>query len=136
LGKDGIGTNLRIIIVMIMEKTRMTQKNEKRDRHEIMKSQANHDIEILDPVQKASPFLSFHYSYKEISSIGGNTHIRSKEKSFENGKLKSEEFEGTLPGNVYANMAGEMQKHFFNQISSFMKPFSMLLPFGSRDKDR
>jgi hypothetical protein len=108
----------------------------KKDKHGIVRDQANHDIEILDPVQKASPFLSFHYSYKEISSIGGNTHIRSKEKSFENGKLKSEEFEGTLPGNVYANMAGEMQKLFFNQVTALMKPFSMLLPFGLRDKDK
>jgi hypothetical protein len=33
-------------------------------------------------------------------------------------------------------MVGEMQKLFFNQISALMKPFSRLLPFGSRDKDR
>lgn len=114
----------------------MSKELKKKDRHEIFRNSATHDVEILDPVEKASPFLSFRYSYKEISSGGGKTHIRSKEKSFENGKFKSEEFEGTLPGNVYVNMVGEMQKLFFNQISALMKPFSRLLPFGSRDKDR
>jgi len=108
----------------------------KKDKGEVIKNPANHDIEILNPVQKASPFISFHYSYKEISSDGSKTYMRSKEKSFENGKFKSEEFEGTLPGNVYLNMAGEMQKLFFNQISSLMKPFSMFLSSGSRNKDK
>jgi len=93
------------------------------------------EMEILDPLKKASPFLSFHYSYREISSDGGKTHIRSKEKSFENGKFKSEEFEGTLPGNV-SNMIGEMQKLFLNQLSAFTNPFSMFLSSGSRDKKR
>jgi hypothetical protein len=108
---------------------------DKKDKGEIIRNPANHDIEILNPVQKASPFISFHYSYKEISSDGGKTHIRSKEKSFENGKFKSEEFEGTLPSNVYFNMVGEMQKIFINQISSLMKPFSMFLPSGLRNKE-
>jgi hypothetical protein len=114
----------------------MTKILDKKDRNEIIRNPANHDIEILNPVQKAFPFISFHYSYKQISSDGGKTYMRSKEKSFENGKFKSEEFEGTLPGNVYLNMVGEMQKLFFNQISSLMKPFSMFLSSGSRNKEK
>jgi len=114
----------------------MTKKIDKRDSHEIMRNPAKHDVEIFNPAQNTSPFLSFRYSYKEISSDGDNTLIRSREKSFEDGKFKSEEFEGTLPGNVHVNMVREMQKLFFNQISALMKPFSMLLPFGPRDKER
>ncbi|MGV8056671.1 MAG: hypothetical protein AB2L12_01350 [Smithellaceae bacterium] len=106
----------------------------KKDRYEIAKHQAKHDVEILDPVRKASPFINFRYSYKEISSIGGKTQIRSKEKSFENGNFKSEEFEGTLDGNVYSNIVGEIQKQFLNQMASFIKPFSMFLPFGGSKK--
>ena len=93
------------------------------------------EIEVLEPVQKSSPFISFHYSYKEISSINGHTHIRSKEKRFANGKLESEEFEGTLGGHVYERMVSDMQRHFFNQMEALLKSFSMFLPFGSRDRN-
>ena len=92
--------------------------------------------EVLEPVQKMSPFISFHYSYKEISSINGRTHIRSKEKRFANGKLESEEFEGTLGGHVYARMVSDMQRHFFSQMEAFLKPFSLFLPFGPRDRKK
>ena len=96
---------------------------------------ANRDeIEVLEPVQKISPFISFHYSYKEISSINGHTHIHSKEKRFANGKLESEEFEGTLGGHVYDRMVSDMQRHFFSQMEAFLKPFSQFLPFGARDR--
>ncbi|MEN6463929.1 MAG: hypothetical protein ABFD62_01985 [Syntrophaceae bacterium] len=92
------------------------------------------EIEVLEPVQKASPFISFHYSYREISSMNGQTRIRSKEKRYADGKLESEEFEGTLGGQVYDRMVSDMQRHFFNQLEAFMKPLSMFLPFGSRDR--
>ena len=91
-------------------------------------------IEVLEPAQKMSPFISFHYSYREISSMNGRTHIRSKEKRFANGKLESEEFEGTLGGHVYDRMVSDMQRHFLNQMELLLKPFSMFLPFASRDR--
>ena len=91
-------------------------------------------MEVLEPWQRMFPFISFHYSYKEISSVNGQTHVRSKEKRFANGKLESEEFEGTLGGHVYERMVSDMQRHFFNQMEAFLKPFSMFLPFGSRDR--
>ena len=95
------------------------------------------EVEILEPVQRMSPFIRFHYSYREISSVNGQTRIRSKEKRFANGKLESEEFEGTLGGQVYNRMVSDMQRNFFNQMEAFMKPLSMFLPFGSKDrKDR
>jgi hypothetical protein len=94
------------------------------------------EVEVLEPVQKITPFFSFHYSYQEISSVNGQTHIRSKQKRFANGKLESEEFEGTLGGHVYDRMVSDMQRHFFNQMEAFLKPFSMFLPFLSRDNKK
>lgn len=109
----------------------------KKDNHQLVKRPAEHDIEIHDRGRNDPPFISFRYSYREVSSSDGRTHIRSKDKSFENGKFKSEEFEGTLDGNVYSDLVGAMQKHFLNQMALFMKPFSMFLPLGkSRDKDK
>jgi hypothetical protein len=90
------------------------------------------EVEVLEPVQKMSPFISFHYSYKEVSSFDGQTRIRSKEKRFANGKFESEEFEGTLGGHVYDRMVSDMQRHFFSQMDALLKPFSMFLPFRSR----
>ena len=92
------------------------------------------EIEVLEPAQKMSPFISFHYSYREISSTNGQTHIRSKEKRFANGKLESEEFEGTLGGHVYDRMVSDLQRQFLNQMEAFLKPFSMFLPFAPRDR--
>jgi hypothetical protein len=92
------------------------------------------EIEILEPMQKMSPFISFHYSYREISSMNGQTQIRSKEKRFTNGKLESEEFEGTLGGHVYDNMVSDMQRHFFNQMDALLKPCLMFLPIGFKDR--
>lgn len=107
----------------------------KKDKYEIVKRPAKHDIEIIDPVQHASPFIRFRYSYKEVSSYGGKTQIKSREKSFEDGKYISKEFEGTLDGHVYSNMVGEMQKHFLNEVAVLLRQFSMFLPFGkSKDK--
>jgi hypothetical protein len=89
-------------------------------------------IEVLEPAQKTSPFVSFHYSYREISSVNGRTRIRSREKRFADGKLESEEFEGTLGGHVYEDMVSGMQRQFLNQVEAFLKPFSLFLPFGPR----
>jgi hypothetical protein len=94
------------------------------------------EIEVLEPTQKMSPFISFHYSYKEISSVNGQTQIRSQEKRFANGKLESEEFEGTLGGHVYERMVSDMQRHFFNQMEAILKPFSMFLPYVSKDIEK
>lgn len=115
----------------------MSKELLKKDRKEVMRHSDGHEPEILHPSHNSNPFMSFHYSYKEISSDGGKTLVKSKEKSFKNGKFRSEEFEGILPGNAYSSMVGEMQKIFFSQMTAFTKQFSLLLPFGgSRNKDR
>ncbi|MEN6622463.1 MAG: hypothetical protein ABFD50_13035 [Smithella sp.] len=104
---------------------------DKKSKYEV-DSPAKNEVEILNSFERAFPFISFRYSYREISSSGGKTHVRSQEKSFKNGKFKSEEFEGTLPAGVYTDMVGEMQKLFFNQMEMLMKPFSLFLPSRSK----
>jgi len=91
-------------------------------------------MDVLEPLQRMSPFISFHYSYREIASVNGRTRIRSKEKRFADGRLESEEFEGTLGGHVYDNVVTGMQRQLLRQMEAFLKPFSMLLPFGPRDR--
>lgn len=84
----------------------------------------------IEPSAYKSPFISFRYSYTSISSSGGKTHIKAKERRFENGKFESEEFEGTTDGSMYNNAAKELQDNFLNQVSGFYKNLlSFLLPF-------
>ena len=92
------------------------------------------EIEILNPIQSMSPFISFRYSSREISSVGGKTYVKAKEKSFVDGKFKSEEFEGVAPGNLYGNKIANMQKMFFGHITSAMSVFSAFLPMLKKDK--
>jgi len=99
-----------------MEKSPATRMSNNLDRFD-----RKTEVEILDPVKKNSPFISFKYSYREISSVGGKTYLRAKEKKFENGKFTSEEFEGVAPGNIHSNMAAEMQKMFFGLMGAVLK---------------
>ncbi len=94
------------------------------------------EVEVLEPMQKSTPFFSFHYSYKEISSVNGQTRIRSKKRQFMKGKFKSEDFEGTLGGHVYDDMISDMQKYFLNYFGTFLKPFWGLIPFGSKNSKK
>ena len=114
----------------------MKKDMEKKGGTEIIESSKGREVDMIRPEKNASSFISFRYSYQEISSDGERTRVRSKKKSFENGKFKSEEFEGTLPGNVYSNMAGQMQKFFFNQVSALLSSFLLFLPSKSKDKKR
>jgi len=106
-----------------MEKTPIRRSNTN-----IEPADRKKEMEILDPIQSVNPFISFRYSSREISSVGGKTYLKAKEKSFVDGKFKSEEFEGVAPGNLYGNMVTEMQKMFFGQITSAMSMFSAFLP--------
>lgn len=93
----------------------------------------NEPDEILtEPSYWKTPFFSFRYSYRELSSFGGKTHIKAKEKRFENGKFESGEFEGIMDGGVFDNAIREMQHNFVNQISSFFKPLAFFLPFSKK----
>jgi hypothetical protein len=49
-------------------------------------------------------FVSFQYSYTEVSSHAGRTHVRSNRTQFADGKLTREAFEGELEGDAYRQM--------------------------------
>ena len=85
-------------------------------------------VEFIEPSSAASPFFSFSYSYKEISSFGGKTVVKSKETRFEHGRLKSEEFEGTLEGRAYADMVRQAQQYVMSQTISFLKQLALYAP--------
>jgi hypothetical protein len=98
---------------------------------------------VMNPSDGQKQFISFRYSYKSMTSSGGKTQVLAKNQRFENGQFESEEFEGTLDGNMYEDamketehMFGEMQDMFFKRIPFCFKPSSFLAPFSGRDKER
>ena len=80
--------------------------------------------ELADPRTIVSPwsppkgFFTFRYSSTEIFSEGGNLHVKMRETRYEDGRLKSEECEGTL----------DRQAYNLNQVANFTR--LLFLPFA------
>ena len=89
-------------------------------------------VEVIGPASRANPFLSFRYSYTEISASGGRAHVKSRKTRFEDGKLTSEAFEGELDRSAYEQMVGQAQQYVLGQTALFLKAFASLLPFSQK----
>ncbi|MGH8809236.1 MAG: hypothetical protein ACREX0_15290 [Noviherbaspirillum sp.] len=77
-------------------------------------------------------FLTFRYSSTEIFSQGGNLHVKMKETRYQDGRLKSEECEGTLDRQVYDRMVSDAQRYFLNQMTGFLR--LLYAPFAARGR--
>ena len=87
----------------------------------------------VDVIRPASgPFVSFRYSYTEMSVQGGKARVKSRTARFEDGKLSSETFEGELDRSVYDRSVDAAQRYFTEQTSLFLKSLSLLLPFSRK----
>jgi hypothetical protein len=91
-------------------------------------------VEVIAPASRANPFVSFRYSYTEISALGGKAHVKSKQARLEEGKLTSEAFEGDLDRTLYDQMVGDAQRYFLGQTALLMKLLSLFLPFSSKQR--
>jgi hypothetical protein len=100
-----------------LKKTEKTEL-EKQDREE---------NDVINPMSFYSPFLSFRYSCRSIYSDGVNTHVKEKERRFENGRIESEDFEGSMDQSVYHQVAKEMHRYLEMQMDFLLRPFSFLL---------
>jgi len=82
---------------------------------------------LADPLPIGSPwsppkgFFTFRYSSTEIFSEGDNLHVRMHETRYEDGRLKSEECEGTLDREAYNQAMSEAQVFFLNQVANFTR---------------
>ena len=94
-------------------------------------------VEAVAPTLGSSSFLSFRYSYTELSVLGGKAHLKSKNTRFEGGKLTSETFEGELDRSAYDEATGNAQRLIAEHTAQFFKSFSLFLPFvGTQRRDR
>lgn len=115
----------------------------KKTHNQTVQSADSGEVETTAPTSITNPFLQnpflkgsfirFNYSYREISSSAGKTHIHHREHRFEDGKLSSEEFEGTLDGQVYEEAVRNAQNRVMDSVKANLKLFtSMLSPLSSK----
>jgi hypothetical protein len=79
---------------------------------------------------RTSPFLSFRYSYTEISAAGPTARVKSRTAHYENGKLASETFEGDLDRGAYDTMLGEAHRRFAEQTAPLLRAFFPFIAGG------
>jgi hypothetical protein len=93
-----------------------------------MKSDA---VEVLAPPSRSHSFLSFRYSYTQMSVLGGKAHLESRNARFEDGKLTSETFEGELDRTAYDRAVSDAQRHHIgDQMAQFFKALSLFQSFS------
>jgi hypothetical protein len=83
-------------------------------------------------------FISYRYSYRSVTTDGRKTHVTAREQRFRNGKLETEEFEGTTDADAYTNTVSRthrtMQEMMTRQMEMIFRPFSLFLPGGDEEK--
>jgi hypothetical protein len=80
----------------------------------------------IEPSEVDAPFgrgafLSFRYSYTEISAAEKGGRIKSKRAAYENGCLVSESFEGEIDRVAYRSAMDQAQRSFAEQATLLMR---------------
>jgi hypothetical protein len=83
---------------------------------------------VHEPAPSAHPFLSFRYSYTEVSAAGRGARVKASHARYEDGRLTTEQFEGELDRDVYERVVRDAQHRFLDQWGVFLRSFSRLLP--------
>src|ERR1700686_4617841 len=83
-----------------------------------MKSDA---VDVLAPASRSHSFLRFRYSYTAMSVLGGKATVNPRNARFEDGKHKSETFEGELDRTAYDRAVSDAQRHIGDQMGQFFK---------------
>src|SRR5260370_22955228 len=78
-------------------------------------------VDVLAPASRSHSFLSFRYSYTEMSVLGGKAHVKSRNARFEEGKLTSETFEGEPDRSAYDRAVIAAQRLIGDQSAQFFK---------------
>lgn len=84
------------------------------------------------PAGSWGSFFTFRYSSTEIFSEGGDIHVKTRETRYQDGRLTSEECEGTLDRRAYDRVVSEAQGYFLSQVGNFVK--LLYSPFSSRSR--
>jgi len=84
--------------------------------------------EIIEPLERSSPFFSFRYSYTQVSMVGGKAHVKARETRFADGKLERESFDGELERSAYEQAVSRAQQQMADQTRLLWRTLSWFLP--------
>lgn len=82
------------------------------------------------PQSPPAGFISFRYSRTEISSQGREVHVRMAHTRYQNGKLTSEECEGTMDRDAYRQAVQDRQVEFVGEVFGLAR--ALLAPLFAR----
>jgi len=105
-----------------------------RIRHALMR-RIDDEAAYPAPSFAADSFFSFRYTRTEISARGGVAHVKRRQTRFENGRLVTEESEGTVDVAAYEQMVNEAQRNVAEQMTQAMKLFFLPFSMWRRDRD-
>lgn len=81
------------------------------------------------PSSGPAGLFTFRYASTEMFVRDGNLHVKMKETCYQDGRLSSEECEGTLNTEAYDRLVSDAHAHFLNQSAGFMR--MLLAPFAA-----
>lgn len=103
-----------------------------RSEHRALRTAEEDNIDLPAPWAQAGgwdSFITVRYSSTEIYSENGNIHVKMRETRFQDGRLTSEECDGTLDRRAYERVVQDAHGFFLNQVGNFLKllyaPFSL-----------
>ena len=89
--------------------------------------------EVAEPLPgRGGGFFTFSYSYIELSSQGGRTHVKARQTRLHEGKLSSETFEGEIGAGAFDAAVREAQQRLLDQAAWLLRPLTWLPWWPSR----
>lgn len=101
------------------DRTRATELVRATARHDTPQTTGERGLSVAAE-ERRTPFFSFRYSYRSVTLDRDRAHIQAREARFEDGRLETEEFEGTTGAASYLQAVVEMQRRLAGQFVSFM----------------
>lgn len=115
----------------------MRKEIDHRRRTEVLGPEQPNELDTVDDRRAAIGFpfgrmpgrgmFSFRYTSTEVFSQDGNLHVHMRQTQYKDGRLRTEECEGTLEREAYERMAGQAHAYFLNQAIGFAR--LLLAPF-------
>lgn len=68
------------------------------------------------PFNMPGGFVTFRYVSTEVFSQSGQVHVKMRETRYQDGRLSSQECEGSINRDAYQRMISEAQSQFLNQM--------------------
>ena len=117
----------------------MSREIEKLDKAPVLLDEGEVTVVASTSSPWAGGLFTFRYSSTEMFARDGNLHVKMKETRYQNGRLSSEECEGTLDSQAYDRLVSDAQAYFLNQSAGFMRmllaPLAVFSGRTRRDDD-